>query len=137
MNVPDTSVIIPALAQWHPHHEIARSRLTRDAITVAHCMVESYSVLTRLPEPHRLTPALASDALARLFSRTLVLDEGQARDIPSQLADAGVRGGATYDGLIALTTKVNEATLTTLDAKASATYRLIGVDFELLEAEPT
>ena len=137
MNVPDTSVIIPVLAEWHPHHEVARSRLTPGAVTVAHCMLESYAVLTRLPEPHRLTPGVASEALARLFDRTLILDEDQARDVPARLADAGARAGAAYDGLIALTAKLNNATLITLDAKASNTYRMVGVDFDLLETEPT
>jgi hypothetical protein len=128
-------VIIPALAQWHPHHEVARTQLTPRADVVGHCTVESYSVLTRLPEPHRLTPEVAAEALARLIGRAFVLDHEQAREIPRMLADAGVRGGATYDGLVAITAKVNGATLVTLDAKASQTYRKLGVDFELLRVD--
>lgn len=43
-----------------------------------------------------------------------------------------VFGGATYDGLIAMTAAAEGATLVTLDKRALRTYSLVGVDVELV-----
>jgi predicted nucleic acid-binding protein len=45
---------------------------------------------------------------------------------------AGMAGGATYDGLIALTAAAEGATLVTLDRRALATYVRVGADVELV-----
>jgi hypothetical protein len=52
----DTSVLIAALAQWHPAHEAARRTVVaRMQALPAQRVLECYSVLTRLPSPHRVT----------------------------------------------------------------------------------
>lgn len=45
------------------------------------------------------------------------------------LAQSGVFGGASYDGLVALEAKAHAHTLLTLDERAQTTYRRVGVEF--------
>jgi predicted nucleic acid-binding protein len=52
---------------------------------------------------------------------------------PSRLAAAGVSGGATYDGLIALTAQEFDLELLSRDRRAARTYRALGIGFQLLE----
>ncbi len=132
MNVPDTSVVVPALARWHPQHDIARRPLRPGMSIVGHCVAESYSVLTRLPDPHGMQPAIVCAALEKLFASALVLDAEPLFRLPNRLAESGVRGGATYDGLIAFTASHHGARLLTLDRRAAKTYHACGVEFELL-----
>jgi endonuclease V-like protein UPF0215 family len=56
-------VLVAALADWHEQHGAAVERLEARIVSVAHCVIEAYSVLTRLPEPLRVAPAIASNAL--------------------------------------------------------------------------
>lgn len=132
MTVPDSSVLIAALAGWHQYHAEAQQALSEPITAVGHCVVEAYSVLTRLPEPYRMTHALAADALARLVQEVQVLDARHTRQLPERLAAYGVRGGAVYDGLIATTAAHFDSTLVTLDARAAGTYRACGADFRLI-----
>src|SRR5580692_577666 len=53
---PDSSVIVAAFASWNPHHEAALQALGDSRDLVTHAELESYSVLTRLPEPMRAEP---------------------------------------------------------------------------------
>lgn len=131
MNVPDTSVVVPALARWHPQHDIARRPLRPGMSIVGRCLAESYSVLTRLPDPHGMQPAIVCAALENLSS-ALVLDAEPLLGLPNRVAESGVRGGATYDGLIAFTASHHRARLLTLDRRAAKTYRACGVEFEML-----
>lgn len=48
----------------------------------------------------------------------------------TRLEELGICGGATYDGLIAMTAAAEGATLVTLDKRALRTYALVGVDVE-------
>ena len=48
---------------------------------------------------------------------------------------AGISGGATYDGLIALTALEHDLRLLSRDARAARAYRALGVDFRLLPPE--
>jgi predicted nucleic acid-binding protein len=100
--------------------------------TVGHCLIEAYSVLTRLPEPQRVSADLAAQALERLVGDVHVLDATRTGALPGELRRRGIFGGAVYDGLIALTAAQFGATLLTLDARAARTYRACGIDFELL-----
>jgi predicted nucleic acid-binding protein len=51
---------------------------------------------------------------------------------PSRLAAAGVSGGATYDGLIALTALEHDLEIITRDRRAERTYRALDVPYQLL-----
>lgn len=129
----DSSVLVAAFSSWHEQHEVARRALGDGARVVAHAIAESYSVLTRLPEPHRAAPELVRDFLAAACTVVpLTLDGDALRGLPARLVACGVAGGATFDGLIALTAASYDCTLLSLDRRAVDTYRRCGVRFELL-----
>lgn len=129
----DTSVLVAAFASWHADHELAVRELAGHPTAVSHSLVETYAVLTRLPEPQRADPRLVTEFLDRNFPRApLTLTAGQMRDVPGTLARLGISGGAVYDGLIALTSLAHDAQLVSLDRRAESTYRRCGVRFDLL-----
>jgi hypothetical protein len=115
----DTSVAVPSVLPWHEAHAVCHRR-ARGASVAAHALVEIYSVVTRLPAPHRFG------------TRVLVPSDLLSRAFVDRLADAEVRGGATYDGIVALTTAEHGAQLVTRDLRAAATYEALGVSFELV-----
>jgi predicted nucleic acid-binding protein len=129
----DTSVVIAALLSDHPAHEAATEALGACQTTIAHVAAETYSVLTRLPAPHRVDAHTAATALhERLPSTYLTLDAGGHAGAPRRLAAAGISGGATYDGLIAMTALEHELELLSRDRRAARTYRTLGARFQLL-----
>ena len=88
--------------------------------------MESYSVLTRLPSPHRLAPKDAVAVLEGTF-----LDQSEIVGLPNDeywaflrhLSEEGVSGGGAYDA---------EIIATTLHAGASSVLTLNQRDFERL-----
>jgi predicted nucleic acid-binding protein len=74
-------------------------------VVAAPVLVESYAVLTRLPAPHRMSPA---DGLALLGANFLVegveivaLDADAYRRLLRGAPGGGVAGGRTYDAVVA------------------------------------
>ena len=130
---PDTSVVVAGLSSWHPDHDLARPVLAGRRSVIAHVLTESYSVLTRLPAPRRLDPALAITALMHVFPDAPITLTGR-RHVAwlRRLADLGIHGGATYDALIAETAKAAGQRLCTLDARARSTYVSIGAEVRWL-----
>ncbi len=130
----DSSVTIPALSRDHPARIQAAEALASCRTTIAHVAVETYSVLTRLPPPHQADAAAAARALsARLPATYATLDADTYASTPSRLAAAGVSGGATYDGLIALTALEHDLELISRDARAARTYNALGVPYRLIK----
>lgn len=130
----DSSVAIAAFGEWHELNERARGVLDEGAAIPAHALLETYSVLTGFPPPHRAAPALVDAWLDDRF--TAVLRAPGAREqraLVRALAGAGRIGGAVYDALVALTAKAAGASLVTADRRALATYELIGVDFRYIK----
>jgi predicted nucleic acid-binding protein len=126
----DTSAVIAALSAWHEQHEIAASALRAVTAVPSHVMVEAYSVLTRLPSGLAVPATSAAAVLTQRFGGApLRLDDAERSSVLERLAAAGVYGGATYDGLIALEASAHGETLTTLDQRAQVTYRRLGVPF--------
>ncbi|MCB9442232.1 MAG: type II toxin-antitoxin system VapC family toxin [Mycolicibacterium sp.] len=133
MIAADTSVLVAGFATWHEAHESAVRVLNRGVRLVAHAAVETYSVLTRLPPPHRGTPPAAHTYLAEVaIGDYLVLDARSYRQLIEKLADHRISGGAGYDALVGLTAKVAGARLLTRDQRAIRTYELLDVDYELV-----
>jgi len=64
----DSSVVIAALASWHEHRAIARKAMTDRPRLIAHAAVESHSVLTRLPPPHRASPDIVHAFITGRFT---------------------------------------------------------------------
>jgi hypothetical protein len=99
----------------------------------AHVAVEVYAVLTRLPSGLAVPPASAADVLSRRFvDPPLRLGKSRRGLVLSTLADAGVLGGASYDGLVGLEARAHGLTLLTLDERAQSTYRRLGVEFSVI-----
>jgi predicted nucleic acid-binding protein len=129
----DSSITIAALVADHEARDLAEDALKQCTRTIAHVAIETYSVLTRLPPPRRLVSADAAAIIdARLSSTYATLDASNHSGAPSRLAAAGVSGGATYDGLIALTALEHDLELLSRDRRAARTYRALGARFQLL-----
>jgi predicted nucleic acid-binding protein len=129
----DTSVLVAGFATWHEAHRSALRALNRGVHLVAHTAVETYSVLTRLPPPHRVTPDVAQTYLTDLTSADyLTLDARSHRDLINYLAAHNVTGGATYDALVGSTAKAAGATLLTRDRRAVGIYELLQVEYEMV-----
>ncbi len=129
----DSSIAIAAILADHESHDLAEQALDRSAVTIAHVATETYSVLTRLPSPLRLDGVSAAAIIERrLLSARVTLDADAHGAAPARLAAAHVSGGATYDGLIALTALAHDLELLSRDRRAARIYRALGVRFNLL-----
>lgn len=129
----DTSVVVAALLGWHEAHEQALDAARGGGIP-AHALLESYSVLTRLPAPHRLAPDVVSSLIAGWFppERIFVPSAALARSVVGRLAAAGIGGGASYDALVGLTAAEHGAELRTRDRRAAVTYDALSVPHSLV-----
>ena len=133
MKAADTSVVIAAFASWHENHEAARRALHSGLRLVEHCALETYSVLTRLPPPHRASGEVVRDFLTARFPQPFLrLSEDAYKDFILGLPDQGVTGGAAYDALVAATAAGCEAELITCDRRALPVYERYGVRAQLL-----
>ena len=133
MNVVDTSVVVAAFASWHEQHAPADSVVAAGSRLVAHCAIEAFSVLTRLPPPHRAPAHLVSEYLAARFPDPYVaLDSDGYRVLVFRLVELGITGGAAYDALVATTAFAVGATLVSCDRRAAQVYQRVGVQFRLL-----
>ena len=93
MMVVDTSVVVAAFASWHEQHQAARNVLDAGARLIDHCALESYSVLTRLPPPHRSPAPVVRDFLrARFPPPYLRLDARRFQEFVLGLVDKGITG---------------------------------------------
>jgi predicted nucleic acid-binding protein len=129
----DSSVAIAAMLADEETHHLAETALKQCTSAIAHVAAETYSVLTRLPPPLRLASAdAAAIVAARLPPAYATLDASAYAKAPARLAAAGVSGGATYDGLIALTALEHDLELFTGDRRAERTYRALEVPYTLL-----
>jgi predicted nucleic acid-binding protein len=128
MKAADTSLVIAAFASWHEHHELARPVLDSGVRLIEHCALEIYSVLTRLPAPHRCEGVVVRDFIrARFLQPFLRLDAARHREFVMQLPEHDVSGGAAYDALVAATAAGCGAELVTCDRRAAAVYESYGV----------
>ena len=133
MIAADASAAVAAFAEWHGRHGEIQDALEGTPAIVAHAAFETYSVLTRIPEPQRMHGSAVREQLELRFAdRWLGLTSGALRLALARLEKLGVAGGATYDGLIAITAASNDATLVTLDQRALPTYLLVGADVRLV-----
>ena len=128
----DTSVVVPALIQWHEAHAVSLAALRGVKTLPAQVLAESFSVLTRLPAGTSLRPQQADTALGRAFpDEPLVLSPPALRDVIRRLAQAGLGGGRVYDAIVAAQAGEAGATILTRDRRALSTYAMFGVDYEL------
>jgi toxin FitB len=130
----DTSVAVAAFGEWHTLNAKARKVLDAGVGVPAHVLLETFSVLTSFPPPHRAAPALVGVWLAARFPTVLEPpSQEEHRSLIELLANAGRSGGAVYDGLVALTAKRAGSVLVTADKRAAELYELVGVATERLD----
>jgi predicted nucleic acid-binding protein len=133
LKAADTSLVVAAFASWHESHEAARRALDGGLRLIEHCALETYSVLTRLPPPHRTSGEVVRDFLAARFSQPLLrLSEPAYKRFLLGLADHGVTGGAAYDALVAATAAGCGAELVSCDRRALLVYERYGARTQLL-----
>jgi predicted nucleic acid-binding protein len=108
--LPDTSCMVAAVCAWHEHHERAtraiedRLKQRHKMIVAAAALVEAYSVLTRLPSPHRLSPSDALNVLEANFvssAKLMALGASGYRSLLHGAPEGGISGGRIYDAVIA------------------------------------
>ena len=133
MKAVDTSVVVAAFATWHPAHVAARQTLDVAPRLPGHAGLEAYSVLTRLPPPHRAPASDVRAFLEREFAEPwLVLPGAELGALIQRLVDLGITGGATYDAVIGATAKRAGASLITRDRRARTIYEQLGVEVEFV-----
>lgn len=133
MKAVDSSVVVAAFASWHEHHAVARKAMASRPRLIAHAAVESYSVLTRLPPPHRASPDIVHAFITGRFTEPfLILSETGYQELLATVAAGQILGGPAYDALIAFTAAEHNATLMSLDQRAAATYETVGARVEQL-----
>jgi hypothetical protein len=72
LKAADTGLVVAAFASWHESHEAAHRALDGGLRLIEHCALETYSVLTRLPPPHRTSGKVVRDFLAAWFQQPLL-----------------------------------------------------------------
>jgi predicted nucleic acid-binding protein len=125
LTTADTSVVVAGFASWHEGHAAARAALTNAVRLPAHVALEVYSVLTRLPPPHRATSSIVLDFLEARFRKPYLT-------LPASGHRSLLRG-ALYDALVAATAREAGATLLTRDRRAVRVYEALGAPFRLVE----
>jgi len=109
--MPDTNCIVALLSSRHEHHERAVGEMERrlddgeTLVIAAHTLVETYSVLTRLPTPHRLSPADCRALIEANFlpdtAEVAALSADGYRRLIHDAPAGNLSGGRVYDAVIA------------------------------------
>ncbi len=129
----DTSAAIALVSPHHVLHSAARQRMRGARLGLSgHATYETYSVLTRLPPPQRLSPSAARRLIETNFPDSVVLDEPSSREVLQRCVEADISGGAVYDALVASAARAHDIRLISADARAERTYRAWAIDYELL-----
>jgi predicted nucleic acid-binding protein len=132
----DTSAAVALSLEDHVHHgATARALRGRPLGLAGHAAFETFSVLTRLPAPARRPPAVVARLLSTNFPETRFLSPDAAHALLAELASGEVAGGAVYDALVGAVAREHQATLATHDRRALDTYRVLGVDVEILPTD--
>jgi predicted nucleic acid-binding protein len=133
MTAADTSLVVAAFASWHEQHDAARCALDGGLRLVEHCALETYSVLTRLPAPHRAPGEVVREFLKARFPRPFLrLSPRAYRSFLSMLPGRAIGGGAAYDALVAATAAEHNADLISCDRRAAGIYERYSVRTRLL-----
>ncbi len=130
----DTSFAIAALDPAHEaHYPCRRALVNRRPALAGHAAFETYSVLTRLPLPLRLSADQAVSVLAEAFPEDCWLDTAGMRELRGRLAALDIVGGSVYDALVGTAAVNNGCILLTRDKRAERTYRALEVEYRFVD----
>jgi predicted nucleic acid-binding protein len=133
LKAADTSLVVAAFASWRENHAGARRVLDGGLGLVEHCALETCSVLTRLPAPHRVCGTVVREFLGQRFPQPFLgLNARAYKDFVLGLPDHDVTGGSAYDALVAATAAAFGAELVTCDRRALPVYERYGVGIRIL-----
>ena len=105
----DTTVLVAAFLQSHPHHNTARPVVERvktaqdEGFVATHSLAEAYAVLTRLPGGNQVAPTVAWQLISENVLKDFTIVGLTSREYAETLEKAaanGVEGGKTYDALL-------------------------------------
>jgi len=105
----DTSVLVAAMIESHPVHDLALPWLQKigeppnEGLVAAHSLAELYAILTSLPVKPRILPNVARQLIKHnVLERCeiLFLSTEDYVAVIDHLAELEIVGGATYDALI-------------------------------------
>lgn len=127
----DTSVVVAGLTGWHQAHQPSLQALRGITRLPGHVLVETTSVLTRLPGGRAIAPTDVVHSLCSEFAgEPLCLSPSGHLEFLQAVARSRIVGGSVYDALVGFTAGVADALLRTRDRRALRTYELIGVEVE-------
>lgn len=122
----DTSFILAALLGWHERHASALRVLQNvferfQVVVPGPALIEAYSVMTRLPSPHRLGPSDARALLEENFEQqasVVALTSIELWRFVRALPQAEIAGGRSYDAhILACADKAHASVLWTLNER--------------------
>jgi predicted nucleic acid-binding protein len=129
----DTSAAIALVAPTAEAHKAVMARTRGATLGLAgHAVFETYSVLTRLPGALRLSATGAHSVIEANFPASVFLTPRESARALATLAQAGIAGGAVYDGLVALAAVSAGIPLLSCDRRALPTYAALSVQVEIL-----
>jgi len=105
----DTSVLVAALVEGHPHHARSFASLKRalgngnEFLVSSHTLAELYAVLTALPVSPRISPGMAGRLIEESVfrrARVIALSVTDYLTVLRRAADSALAGGNIYDALI-------------------------------------
>ncbi len=107
--VLDSSCLVAAVCGWHAHHEATVLEFERlharrfRLVIAAPALLAAYSVLTRLPASHRLSPTDTARVLQANWRKAeaVALTSGEYWQLIDRESTGNVGGGQVYDALIA------------------------------------
>jgi predicted nucleic acid-binding protein len=129
----DTSAAVALSVTDHEvHGPTIRALRGRRLGLAGHAAFETFSVLTRLPPPLRRSPSLVARILATNFPETRFLSARASRALLGELAGGEISGGVVYDAMVGAVAREHRTVLATHDRRALDTYRVLGIDVEIL-----
>jgi predicted nucleic acid-binding protein len=129
----DTSAAVALTVADHEFHRATIDALDGRRLGLAgHAAFETFSVLTRLPPPARRAPSVVARLMATNFPATRFLSPEASAVLIARLADGEISGGSVYDALVGAVAREHGLPLATNDRRALDTYRVLGVDVEIL-----
>ena len=129
----DTSAAVALVVGDHQYHRLTIESLDGRRLGLAgHAAFETFSVLTRLPPPARRRPEVVARLMDTNFPASRFLSPKAASALFDRFAEGEIAGGSVYDALVAAAAVEHGLALATLDRRALDTYRVFGVNVDVL-----